>query len=137
MGEIVAYQGVMRDVTAKKLAEEALHESEAKYRNLFENSRDAISIGTPDGTYIEANKAWFELMGFTPEEAVGLHWRDVYADPNDRRSFQEEMERFGNVQDYELRVRTKTGEERCLLVSSTARRDLKGKVIEYQNILPM
>lgn len=46
---------------------------EERYRTLFENAHDTISVLTPDGTILEANERWREVMGVPPEDLVGHH----------------------------------------------------------------
>lgn len=63
-----------RDVTDRKRAEEALRESEEKYRDLFEGLADAAFLADPEtGLIIEANAAAEELLGRSRGEIVGMH----------------------------------------------------------------
>ena len=63
--------------------------SDARYRALMENARDAISLVTPDGIILECNEALTAIMGYTREETVGRSIRDFAApgheDANDQR----------------------------------------------------
>jgi PAS domain S-box-containing protein len=72
-GNIVA---VYNDVTEKKKAEEAIRESEEKYRNLFENANDIIFISDLKGNVTSVNKA-VEEYGFRKDEVVGKNMLEV------------------------------------------------------------
>ncbi len=67
-GSILGYQTVYRDVTELKRAEQAMRESEQKYRQLFDQSVAPISLFTADGLVLEANDAWFRLFGYARDE---------------------------------------------------------------------
>ena len=80
-----------RDVSERKQGEQALRQSEARYRDLFDNASDLVCTTTLDGRFLYANRAWHEAMGFPdgmPAELrfVGLvhpdsrdHYLDVVA----------------------------------------------------------
>ena len=63
--------GVIRDVTQRKKAEEALRTSEEYYRTLIENAWDAIAIVNADGTMLYESPSSARIMGYEPEEIVG------------------------------------------------------------------
>ncbi|MBP1753566.1 MAG: hybrid sensor histidine kinase/response regulator, partial [Geobacteraceae bacterium] len=52
------------DITERKLAEQAMKESEEKYRTLFEGSKEPLCITTKDGKFVDVNKATVELLGY-------------------------------------------------------------------------
>lgn len=62
---------VLRNITPRKMAEQALRESETRLRFLFENLRDTISRHAPDSTFTYVSPACRELTGFAPEELEG------------------------------------------------------------------
>ena len=132
---IVGYQGIIRDITSKKLAEEALRESEEKWRAVFEQSRDAISITARNGKYVDANRAFLDLFGYTQEEIQSSNSIERYAYPEDREKFTKEVEEKGSVKDYELRLRKKNGEEMIALCSSTLRCAPDGSILGYHNMV--
>lgn len=70
-GELTGHIVFVQDITARKIAEEALAASEAKFRSLFEAAGDAIVIHDLEGSILELNQAACSLMGATREELLG------------------------------------------------------------------
>ena len=79
------------ETTDRKQVEEALRESEEKYRSLFEGSKDAIVLTTQQGRFIEANPSALELFGYTKEEMLKINFQKLYVDPIGGYKFQEEI----------------------------------------------
>jgi PAS domain S-box/PAS domain S-box/PAS domain S-box len=67
-GERVKVIGVIQDITDRRKSEEALKESEEKFRSIMENSADAIFITDQQGKYVYTNKAVTAMLGFTSKE---------------------------------------------------------------------
>jgi len=124
-----------KETVEQKQTVEALQESEEKYRTLFENSRDAISISTQDGKYIAFNQSFLDLFGYTEEEALQSNAVERYLNPIDRVRFMKEVDEKGSVQDYELMLRKVNGEEMITLCSATLRRAPDGSILGYQSVV--
>ena len=69
-GEVIEYQAVGLDITAQKKAEQQLKESEVNFRLLFENSPIGTYIASPDGTILDLNPTFLELIGAPSVEAA-------------------------------------------------------------------
>jgi len=71
-GKPLCMMGSFLDVTDARKVEEALRESEAKYRTLFEASTDAIFLEDLEGRILDCNTAACEMSGYTRDELIGL-----------------------------------------------------------------
>ncbi len=70
-GNMVALEGIARDITERKRTEEALRQSEQKFRSVIEQSTDSIVMCDENGLIIEWNKAQEQLSGIQRAEALG------------------------------------------------------------------
>ncbi len=112
-----AILGAAVDITDRKRAEDALFQSEAKYRNLFVNSLVGMFKTSLDsGTVIEANEKAREILGY-PEGKVRTP--DLYVNPEDRETMKHILREHGRVENLETRMRRRDGE--IIWVSFSAR----------------
>ncbi len=118
-------------------AHNCLRRSEARYRDLFERSMDAIYISTPEGRFLDCNEAAVRL--FRAKDRAQLLDADIgadlYQEPAERRHLMEALERHGSVRDYPLRLKTLDGEPIFARVSETVTRDPSGAIVSIQGIL--
>jgi len=77
-GNIYAVGGVCTDISELKIAQEALKESEEKYRNLFQYSGDGIILHDLEAHVIDANHKVVEQTGYTREEILGISALDLH-----------------------------------------------------------
>ncbi len=70
-GDVICIVGVSRDITDRKRAEEALRESEEKFRTVFETAPTSIAITTTEGRFVDANPAFLDLVGMRLDQLVG------------------------------------------------------------------
>ncbi len=98
---------VARDFTKRQRAEEALQESEARYRTLFENASDGILILTPDGEITSVNRAVEVMLNRSRQELIGHHFREIStpaaaAQEEERRNRAFALERLPSVYETEF-----------------------------------
>ena len=86
-GRVTNFIGIQTDITQKKQAEEALRDSEARYRLLTNNSTDLISRQTSEGIYLFASAACSHILGYEPDELIGCSIYDLFH-PEDRELYQ-------------------------------------------------
>jgi PAS domain S-box-containing protein len=108
-GRITAFVSVDRDITERRRAQEALRETEERYRDLFHDSRDAVYVSVKGGDFVDVNSSMVEMFGYTREEMLDLKGVTLYADPADRSRVLGEVESAGSIKDVEVRYRRKDG----------------------------
>ncbi|WP_455277877.1 response regulator [[Eubacterium] cellulosolvens] len=113
----------------------ALSDSEKRYRTLFEESRDAISMSTQAGKLIDINQSFLDLFGYTEKEMANLEAEELYVHQEDRRRFRQEIETKGYAKDFEVKMRKKNGEKIDCLLTSSVHRDDQGNILRYQTFI--
>ncbi|HZL11527.1 MAG TPA: PAS domain S-box protein [Prolixibacteraceae bacterium] len=125
-GDIVGYIGTINDITERKHSENALKESEEKYRSIYENSSVAILLTDLDGTILSANDFACKIFGRTEQEICQVG-RNGVIDATDSRlpAYTEERKRTGKAKG-ELTFIKKDGTKFTGEISTVIFRDLEG-----------
>src|SRR5204863_2937827 len=79
---IIGLVGISRDITERKRAAEALYASERRFRALIENSSDAVSVVSVDGTFIYNSPSSARILGYAPHEWTE-HYTQALVHPDD------------------------------------------------------
>jgi len=111
--------------------------SEKKYHALFEDSRDAVFISSPEGKFLDANPASVEMFGYNSKEefcSIDIA-RDLYLRSDQREQLQRLLAEYGYVKDFESRLKKKNGEVLDALESTTAVYNEREEIIAYQGII--
>jgi PAS domain S-box-containing protein len=134
-GRATGFQVIVHDVTERCAEHEALRKSEAMYRSLFEESQDVVYITSCDGALLDISISASELFGYPKSELLKMDVRDLYAFPEDRGRFQQEIARVGAVRAFPVRLRNRDGSVRYCLLTSTVRRSPDGETVGYHGIM--
>jgi len=127
------FVAVFDDMTSRKQAEEALSNSEKKYRNIFENATEGIFQSTPEGRYISVNPAFARIGGYnSPDEMMDTVTdiqKMMYVHKDDRTRLLELLNRQGQVNNFEAEIRRRDNTIIWILMNVKAIRDQGGKII--------
>ncbi len=124
--------GVISDISLSKQSEQALKQSEEKYRRLYNETPVLLHSIDRDARLVDVNDYWLKTMGYDRNEVIGRKVVDFYTDAS--RTYAEEIIqpaffRDGSTQDISYEFIKKNGEVLDVLLSATAERDASGNVV--------
>jgi PAS domain S-box-containing protein len=135
-GSISGVVEIVTDITERRRAEEAMRQSEQKYRELFENANDMIFILDFAGQILSCNAAAARTYGYEPEQMTGLSMANLL-DRNDlpvvRKLFRKKRGELDVPNPMEFLTHTRTGEAVWVEVNTRGVKE-KGKLIAIHGI---
>jgi PAS domain S-box-containing protein len=135
-GAVVGIEGFFRDITPRKKAEQALRESEERYRNVVEDQTEFICRFKPDGTLTFVNDAYCRYFGLDRNTCLGKH-HNVLLAPEDEQQMKQHLSMLTpdhSTGIIEHRVSLPDRRVRWHIWTDRARFDTDGHIIEYQSV---
>ena len=111
-GQVVGIFGVSRDISNRRQAEEALRESEERYRSILETAPHSIAITrVKDGRYLQVNEGFCQMRGYSREEVLGRapFELNLYVNPEDRERIIKILKEKGEVNGFEVQYQKRDG----------------------------
>ncbi len=122
---------VVRDITEQKRAEKVVHDSEERYRTIFEGAPEGVWLIGSDRKTIEVNRRLSEILGYPREEMIGKTPFD-FVDEDNRKILTTQTEKIETTErrEYEISLRHKDGHNVPTFFSATTLRSTTGEVLE-------
>jgi len=128
-GCLVRVWGTQRDITERKRAEEALRESEERFRSAFESAAIGMALVGLDGSWLEVNQPFSDLVGYSQGEMAGMSFQEI-THPDDLDANLDRTRRLaaGEIPSYQMEKRYihKAGHAVWGLLSASLVRDADG-----------
>jgi diguanylate cyclase (GGDEF)-like protein/PAS domain S-box-containing protein len=120
----------------RRRAEDALRDSEAKFRGLFESVMEGVYRTTRDGRLLVVNPAFAQMLGYaSAEELYQVSAASLYWYPNDRDTYVRRMESEGEVRNDEYVLRRKDGTMLVVVDNGRVVRDKQGRVTGFEGTI--
>jgi diguanylate cyclase (GGDEF)-like protein/PAS domain S-box-containing protein len=117
-------------------AEDALRDSEAKFRGLFESVMEGVYRTTRDGRFLVVNPAFVQILGYdSAEEIYQLRAASLYWYPADRDSYVRRLDSEGEVRDVEYVLRRKNGSMLVVVDNGRVVRDKEGRISGFEGTI--
>jgi PAS domain S-box-containing protein len=120
-----------REFTVRKRLEEKLHQTEERYRDLFDKAPDMMAVIKPDGKILECNQTLADAIGCSKENIEGSSWLDLYH-PESRAIAKETFDSFaetGHIAWKERGILRADGSVMPVLIHSRRIRDERGSLV--------
>ncbi len=135
-GEIISFVAVKQDITERKLSEQALRDSELRFRGLFEHATIGIYQSTPDGKVLMVNPTLLKITGYNSiDEIASMDASNFYADPSTRETFMREIAKRGSILGFESLWKKKDGTFIYIRESARAVKDDDEHIIGYEGTI--
>ncbi|MGD9112802.1 MAG: PAS domain S-box protein, partial [Desulfobacterales bacterium] len=126
------YRQASHEIHQRRLAQDALRESESRFRSLYHNTPAMLHSIDPKGRLVSVSNYWVELMGYSRDEVIGRKLTDFFTEESRQVAETKIIPLFfdtGFLQDIPYQFVKKSGEKIDVLLSATADRDAKDNIV--------
>jgi PAS domain S-box-containing protein len=136
-GKVVGVASLVHDITERKRAEEALRDSQEKYRTMLENIEDGYYEADLQGNFTFFNESMCRILGYTAEEMMGMNNRKYL----DKKNAKKALKIYKNVfrtekahKSFDWEIVRKDGSKGSVEVSITLIRDSNGQPVGFRGV---
>jgi PAS domain S-box-containing protein len=119
----------IRDITARRRAEEQALATSQYARSLIEASLDPLVTISPGGKITDVNEATMKVTGVERDRLIGTDFSDYFTEPEKAREGYQQVFSKGSVTDYPLTIRHRNGRLTDVLYNATVYKDAKGSTL--------
>ncbi|MBU0982322.1 MAG: PAS domain S-box protein [candidate division Zixibacteria bacterium] len=128
--------GIHLDITDRKRTEQALRESEERYRTLQDNVPIGVYRSTPEGQLLSVNIAMARMFGYeSPDELMAVPAWDLYVYPEQRHRLVDRLSTHGSDTNLEFEMKRKDGSSVWMAISGQAVRRPDGTVSHFDGVI--
>ncbi len=125
------YRQASLEIRQRKAAEEALRESDARYRSLYHNTPAMLHSINRNGEIVSVSNYWSEMLGYSAEEVTGRKLTDFFTEESKKYAEQQVFPAFfknGSCTDVPYQIIKKDGQVIDILLSAIGERDEHGEI---------
>jgi PAS domain S-box-containing protein len=128
---LMLYRQASLEIRQRKAAEEALRESDARYRSLYHNTPAMLHSINRKGKIVSISRYWSEMLGYSQQEVIGKKLTDFFTDESKKYAEQKVFPEFfksGYCTDVPYQIIRKDGQIIDILLSAIGERDENGEI---------
>lgn len=133
-GNLLEIECIIRDTTKEKKLQEDLQRAKEEYQELFNAVPDGIYACDIEGRFLKVNKAACEILGYSEEELIGKHVKDMYVDPVDRTEYLEYILKNGYYHGFVAHLKHKSGKTFYVETYSSLIKDKNGAPVAIEGV---